>query len=134
MRSAICSDSAWITSVTNVARAMLCGRPVRRAAARASSHTARSICSGYPSWSTSTYVSGTVCQSATAADSMSTMSGRPFSAAVAAGSSARARTPGYMSPSVASSTPVSASDGSTCEMYRRNVAFGPRIRTPWRVS
>ncbi len=44
------------------------------------------------------------------------MRSEPLSAAVSGGSVAVAVTPGYSSSVVASSTPVSPSDGSTCSM------------------
>src|SRR5205814_1816073 len=54
----------------------------------------------------------------------------PLMTEISAASARCGVTPGYSSVSVDSTTPVSPSAGSTCPMYRRNVAFGPTMSTP----
>ena len=58
------------------------------------------------------------------------ISSDPLSAATSGASSSDVSTPGNSCPTLASTTPVSPSDGSTASMYCRNERDGPTMSTP----
>ena len=129
-RPATCRARASTTSRMKTGRAWLCGRRDLLAFSLARTHISRSSRSTSRWYRMSTARRGTCCLSLTAAATTRAMASLPLMTETSAVSSRCALTPGYSSLSVDSTTPVSPSAGSTCPMYRRNVAFGPTMSTP----
>ncbi len=115
-RSAICLASAAMTSRTKISFASLCGRRERRARVLACVTMVLSRTTGSISTVSSTGCRGTSWRSLIALATTLAISPRPLISAASGDSRRVALMPGYSSATVASSTPVSPSEGSTCSM------------------